>query len=104
MLLRVPGIGEKSARRIVGARKYHSLDYPDLKKIGVVLKRAVYFITCSGRQMYPVPLDEDYIVRNLVKPQTETVFGDSKVTYRQLSLFDDHMVLPGMKGEMSYGV
>lgn len=104
MLLRVPGIGEKSARRIVGARKYHSLDYPDLKKIGVVLKRAVYFITCSGRQMYPVPLDEDYIVRNLVKPQTETVFGDSKVTYRQLSLFDDHMVLPGMKGEISYGV
>lgn len=104
MLLRVPGIGEKSARRIVGARKYHSLDYPDLKKIGVVLKRAVYFITCSGRQMYPVPLDEDYIVRNLVDPQAETAFGDSKVTYRQLSLFDDHMILPGMEGEMSYGV
>ena len=66
-LLRVPGIGEKSARRIMGARRYHTLDFSDLKKIGVVLKRAVYFITCNGRQMYPVKLDEDYIVRNILE-------------------------------------
>lgn len=43
-LLRVPGIGEKSARRILGARRYHTLDFSDLKKIGVVLKRAVYLL------------------------------------------------------------
>ena len=53
-LLRVPGIGPKSAQRIVKARKLGTLDYPDLKKAGVVLKRAIYFITCSGKQMYPL--------------------------------------------------
>ena len=48
-LLRVPGIGVKSARRIVAARRTAILDFDDLKKIGVVLKRAVFFITCNGR-------------------------------------------------------
>ena len=52
-LLRVPGIGVKSARRIVQARRSSRLEYQHLKKIGVVLKRAIYFITCNGRQMYP---------------------------------------------------
>ena len=51
-LLRVPGIGVKSAMRIVAARKQVALRFEDLKKMGVVLKRAVYFITCSGRMMY----------------------------------------------------
>lgn len=49
MLLRVPGIGVRSAKRILSARKAHSLDLYDLKKLGLVLKRAVYFITCRGR-------------------------------------------------------
>ncbi len=51
-LLRVPGVGCKSAQRIVNARREHALDFADLKRIGVVLKRALYFITCSGRMMY----------------------------------------------------
>lgn len=50
-LLRVPGIGPKSAKRIVMARRSGALGYEELKKIGVVLKRAQYFITCSGRAM-----------------------------------------------------
>lgn len=54
-LLRVPGIGVKSANRIVKARRHSRLDFSDLKKIGVVLKRAAYFITCSGRMMYSIP-------------------------------------------------
>lgn len=54
-LLRVPGIGVKSANRIVKARRHSRLDFSDLKKIGVVLKRATYFITCSGRMMYSIP-------------------------------------------------
>lgn len=49
MLLRVPGIGVRSAKRIIAARRVSSLDYDDLKKLGVVLKRARYFITCRGR-------------------------------------------------------
>ena len=48
-LLRVPGIGVMSARRILAARQWRSLDLDALKKLGVVLKRAQYFITCSGR-------------------------------------------------------
>lgn len=47
-LLRVPGIGPKSARRILQARRMQRLGMPELKRIGVVLKRAQYFITCNG--------------------------------------------------------
>ena len=65
-LLRVPGIGPKSASRIVNARRYGRLDFTNLKKMGVVLKRAHYFITCGGKQMYHTPVEETYITRQLV--------------------------------------
>lgn len=89
-LLRVPGIGYRSAGRIVKARGLGTLDYGNLKKMGVVLKRAVYFITCGGRQMYPVKLQEDYILRNLLDGK-EKLSADAKDTSgcRQMSLFDD---------------
>lgn len=87
-LLRVPGIGVKSARRIIGARKSAVLNFDDLKKIGVVLKRALYFITCSGRMMYRTKLEEDYIVRNLVDPKENFPFSKDGMTYQQLTLFD----------------
>ncbi len=89
-LLRVPGIGYRSAERIVKARGLGTLDYGNLKKMGVVLKRAVYFITCGGRQMYPVKLQEDYILRNLLDGK-EKLPADARDTsvYEQLSLFDD---------------
>ncbi|RQD69139.1 MAG: putative DNA modification/repair radical SAM protein [Tindallia sp. MSAO_Bac2] len=48
-LLRVPGIGPVSARRIVTARRSGPLHFEALKRIGVVIKRARYFITCQGR-------------------------------------------------------
>ena len=86
-LLRVPGIGVKSAQRIVKARRFSSLGFEDLKKIGVVLKRAVYFITCRGKTQYPLKLDEDFILRNLLHQQDQGLAQAG--TYRQLSLFDD---------------
>lgn len=89
MLLRVPGIGYKSASRIVKARRMGALGYEDLKKMGVVLKRALYFITCSGKLMYPVKLDEDYITRNLLNTKERLPEGIGGIRYRQLSLFDD---------------
>ena len=89
MLLRVPGIGVKSAQRIVAARRSTNLTFSDLKKIGVVLKRALYFVTCNGRMMYPVKLDEDYIVRNLTDVRERVQFGSDGMSYRQMSLFDD---------------
>ncbi len=87
-LLRVPGIGVKSARRIVSARRQCNLDFDDLKKIGVVLKRAVYFITCSGRNRYPFPYTEEFITRNLIDSKDNYKYSNQMV-YRQLSLFDD---------------
>ena len=86
-LLRVPGIGVRSAGKIVRARRYGTLTFEDLKKMRVVLKRAVYFITCGGRMMYRTRLDEDYILRNLLDPR-EMPPVDPDITYRQLSLFD----------------
>ena len=89
LLLRVPGIGYKSAARIVKARRLGVLQFEDLKKMGVVLKRALYFITCAGRMMYPVRIEEDYITRNLLNTKEKIPEGAYGMTYRQLSLFDD---------------
>lgn len=88
-LLRVPGIGYKSASRIVKARRLGVLGFQDLKKMGVVLKRALYFITCQGKMMYPVRLEEDYIARNLLETKEKLPAEVRNLGYRQLSLFDD---------------
>ena len=89
VLLRVPGIGVKSAQRIVKARRMGILDFSDLKKMGVVLKRALYFITCGGRMMYQTKIEEDYITRNLLNTKERLPDSVRGMTYRQLSLFDD---------------
>ena len=91
MILRVPGIGVKSAQRIVRARKNGNLTFDHLKKIGVTLKRALYFITCGGKMMYPTKIEEDYITRNLISNKEKLPFPADGMTYRQLSLFDDDM-------------
>ena len=65
-LLRVPGIGVKSARRIIMARRRGTLDFNALKKFGVVLKRAMYFITCHGHMMIPIRLNRTFILANLL--------------------------------------
>ena len=89
-LLRVPGMGVKSVKRIIAARRQGLLDFESLKKMGVVLKRAMYFITCSGRMMYPTRMDEDYITSHLVGDERRAVWDISQQgAYRQLSLFDD---------------
>lgn len=88
-LLRVPGIAHKSASRIIKARKTTVLGFDDLKKMGVVLKRALYFLTCNGKMMYPTKIEEDYITRNLLSAQGKTPAHIQQMTYRQLSLFDD---------------
>ena len=87
-LLRVPGIGYKSAQRIIRARRHANLGFDDLNRMGVVLKRALYFITCSGRMMYPTKLDEDYIVRNLVSDRTMVPKELRNQGYEQLTLSD----------------
>lgn len=83
-LLRVPGIGVTSARRIVAARKFGNLDFNDLKKIGVVLKRAIYFITCNGKMMYNTRIETDYITRQLTYNDKDQ-YRISEGSYEQLS-------------------
>lgn len=65
LLLRVPGIGPKSAARILTARRAGSLSFDDLKKIGVVMRRAAYFITCRGKMFPGTRLTHSFIYENL---------------------------------------
>jgi len=88
-LLRVPGIGYKSAARIVKARRLGMLDFKDLQKMGVVLKRALYFITCNGKMLYPTRIEQDYILRNLLSVGDKVPISVREMGYKQLSLFDD---------------
>ncbi|BCJ95743.1 putative DNA modification/repair radical SAM protein [Anaerocolumna cellulosilytica] len=89
-LLRIPGVGVKSAQRIVKARRVSALNFEDLKKIGVVLKRALYFITCNGKMMYQTKIDENYITNQLISVKERLPYGiDGGISFQQLSLFDD---------------
>lgn len=86
-LLRVPGIGVKSAKRIVSARQMAKLDYADLKKLGVVLKRAVYFITCNGSNYFPMQVSAPMIVQNLLMTEKLPAHFEER-NFRQLSMFE----------------
>ena len=84
-LLRVPGIGVTSARRILTARRVGPLTFEGLKRLGVVLKRAQYFLTCSGRCLEGLRVSEDGLLRHLLAlepPAQTSPMGE------QLSLFD----------------
>ena len=56
--------------------------------MGVVLKRALYFITCNGKMMYQTKVEEDYIARNLLAVKEKLPREVLNMNYRQLSLFD----------------
>lgn len=70
MLLRVPGIGVKSAMRIRSARRYARLDFEALRKLGVVLKRARFFLTCQGKSMSPLPTDDPAVIAGAIREGT----------------------------------
>ncbi|MEA4849091.1 MAG: putative DNA modification/repair radical SAM protein [Clostridiaceae bacterium] len=95
-LLRVPGIGVKSAQRIIQGRKVSILDFDDLKKLGIVLKRAKYFITCKGKYLpqRSIPTTPALIKNNLLLEDNIKPHGYME----QLSLFS---LFPGiMAGEL----
>ncbi|MFV0538400.1 MAG: putative DNA modification/repair radical SAM protein [Dysgonomonas sp.] len=86
MILRVPGIGVKSAQFIVTSRRYGKLNASQLKKIGVVMKKAQYFITCNELPMYTVhEATPEYVRKILIEPkkkradekQLSIIFPDS---------------------------
>lgn len=80
MLLRVPGIGPVSARRIARARRAGKLDWDDLKRIGVVLKRAQYFLLCKGKGLPGLTVTRQNTVKALID-------GAPVAEAEQLSLF-----------------
>lgn len=81
MLLRVPGIGVKSAKLIVVSRRYGRLGAEQLKKIGIVMKKAQYFITCNELPMHTVNELKPENVRHLLLQK-----GRKKIDDRQLTL------------------
>ena len=84
-LLRVPGLGVRSAHRILTARRMGPLNFEGLKRLGGVLKRAQYFLTCSGRMMQGLRVSEDGLLRRLVALEAPALAGPPP---EQLSLFD----------------
>ncbi len=84
-LLRVPGVGVTSARRIVTARRAGPLRVEDLKKLGVVMKRAQYFLVCRGRRPEGLRFSEDSLLRNLIAAEGGAL---PQPEMEQLSLFD----------------
>ena len=85
ILLRVPGIGVKSARKILSARRVHTLNYDHLKRMRVVLKRAQYFITCKGKYYGKVDMN-DTLIRHCLTYENATN-TQQPLRYEQLSLF-----------------
>lgn len=80
MLLRIPGIGAISAKRIVRQRKVSAVKFDDLKKMGVVVKRAKYFLTCSGRYYGDRKFEEETIRNSILQMENGL----------QLSMFDNN--------------
>lgn len=90
MLLRVPGIGVKGAKRIIMARKYSSLDFDDLQRLGIVLKRAKYFITAMGHTMVTIPETQDGMLFALTSPNKMGGFEDYRI--EQTTLFESRIL------------
>ncbi len=95
-LLRIPGVGTKGAQRILTARRAAELEPEDLRRIGVVLKRAKYFITCKGRYIGGVPMRLDVLTRALT--EQEKVKAPDGTYAEQLSLFPRTAHLPPLPG------
>jgi putative DNA modification/repair radical SAM protein len=87
-LIRIPGIGIRGAHKILKARRYKKLDFEDLKKLKISIKRAKYFVVCKGKYQKEVPMYSEYIERSLLESESKKI--------NQLSLFDvDTSVLTG---------
>ena len=81
MILRVPGIGVKSALRIVKLRRYGNLSFEDVRRVGIVMKRARYFMTVNGRYYGGISLDSQQLRSRLI---SRTAVRE----VREMSLFD----------------
>ncbi len=86
MLLRIPGIGVKGANVIDSARRFTTLDFEDLKKMKIVLKRAQYFITCKGRYHPSVKFEKGSILRGLLSDNAKNRYSEK---FEQITFFEN---------------
>lgn len=84
-LLRIPGIGVTSAKKILKIRRVHNLTFEDLKKLRVTLKRAKYFITCNGKYHGNVLFDHIRIKNKLLEGN---ISNTTNISPNQISFFD----------------
>ena len=85
-LLKVPGIGPKSARKIISSRKYYNLGFNDLKKMGISLKRAKYFVLCNGKYFASTNIFKKKIIESNLILEDRVITPTSNI---QLSLFNE---------------
>jgi len=79
-LLRIPGIGTISARRIIRQRRLCAVKFDDLKKLGVVVKRAQFFLTCCGKYYGEAQIEPAAIRTRLLPPETQlSLFGETGI-------------------------
>lgn len=84
-LLKIPGLGVTTAKRIISSRKHFKLTFNDLKNMNVVLKRAKYFITCDGKYFIDTKLfRREFIESNLVLEDNH-----NNKNILQISMFDE---------------
>ena len=83
-LLRIPGVGVVSARRILSSRRVRRLRVEDLKRLGVVMKRAQYFLTASGKMAEGLHFTPDSLLRGLIAAERSSL---PQPEMEQLSLF-----------------
>ncbi|WP_101911080.1 putative DNA modification/repair radical SAM protein [Marasmitruncus massiliensis] len=88
MLLRVPGIGVKSAQRILQTRRTGPISFDGLKRIGVVLRRAQYFLLCQGKMAEGLRVTPESVLRALISKQDYEAALRVQEQPQQLSLFD----------------
>ena len=97
-ILRVPGIGVKSAMKILKARRITKLTFNDLKQLGVVLKRARFFVVCGGKTFDKLYDNQSYFLASMMSKKELEIYKSQKFfAEKQLSLFETPELL---KGEM----
>ncbi len=94
----MPGVGVKGAKKIIAARKAGGLDFGDLKKLGVTLKRAQYFLTCKGRPMPGLNTRPEAVLRGLMSEETARAFDMPPA--EQLSLYDKEDFVKCLTGQL----
>jgi predicted DNA-binding helix-hairpin-helix protein len=94
-LLRVPGIGVRSAQRIIRARRLCQLDFDGLARLGVVLKRAQYFLLCKGKKRDGLLVTRERFLAALMSEREHRLYASDQLFLGggQLSLFPAERLL-----------